>query len=335
MAAVKRVVVVGDDFGVNPYRTRGIADALRSGAVTAVAAVPNGECTAAAIRSAAAEGLLSPLSTGLHFNISEGVPCCRPADVRSLVGEDGRFLGKVGVRERLVRGQLRLADVERELTKQVEVFRGMLRAAFGPDAGGPVHADGHHHLGVAPGVVEVFVRVLRAAGIRSTRIPFDEAVYCGATEAERARASAPLDPDAVGADMFGRPFWVRVCVEASAAARLYAQAGIRFAGHYTGLDLMGPRCSDAGAADALHRYARGDGSCVRGGDPNLLEVMTHVGYTAPADCSPPSHDPFHYCAFSREQGRERELSVWRSDLVVAARSRLQPTGFTPAKRSAL
>ncbi|TPP59463.1 UPF0249 protein ydjC protein [Fasciola gigantica] len=86
---------------------------------------------------------------GLHINLTEGVPVCNPSKVRSLLNEDGLFLGKFGLhstpfgarKERAIN----LQHVELELEKQLYAFRALFDAP-------PSHADGHQHIHVLPGL---------------------------------------------------------------------------------------------------------------------------------------------------------------------------------------
>eukprot|EP01062_Namystynia_karyoxenos_P073946 TRINITY_DN70770_c0_g1_i1.p1 TRINITY_DN70770_c0_g1~~TRINITY_DN70770_c0_g1_i1.p1 ORF type:complete len:507 (+),score=122.80 TRINITY_DN70770_c0_g1_i1:71-1591(+) len=337
--AARLVTVVGDDFGVNPRRTQGILDGLTQGTLTAVAALPNGSCTEAALCAAARRGLLTPAAVGLHINLTEGVPCSHPAEVPSLVGADGRFLGKHGMRRRLLQGGLRPEEIVLETRRQIAVLRSMLVTAFGPSAAAALrHADGHHHIGVLPELAPLFAALLRSEGFDSTRIPYDGPLLGGASAAERRAAQTPLSPAAdLSHELMGRPFWLRVSEEARAAAPVYHQHGVRFAARFCGLTMMGADCSapQARSAVSLHAADRWPVPDLAGGFPGVAEVMTHVGRTALPQDVGPDPDPFHYCFFSRLADRDHELAVWTSAEVGKALRQLTPSGFCgqPVRRA--
>lgn len=72
---------------------------------------------------------------------------------------------------RLMLGRLDLAEVERELRRQIE---GAVRAGIRP-----AHLDGHQHLHVAPGVAGIVARLAREFGIGYVRLPLERVVPTG------------------------------------------------------------------------------------------------------------------------------------------------------------
>lgn len=48
---------------------------------------------------------------GLHLNLTEGIPVSRPAEIRSLLAENGQLLGKFRFREALQRQEVSLQEV--------------------------------------------------------------------------------------------------------------------------------------------------------------------------------------------------------------------------------
>ena len=93
------LIVNADDLGHSSYRDAGIFSLFRQGRVTSASLLVNGASSVMAAREAVKCGL--PL--GLHFNVTEGRPCCGDLGlIRSLVDDEsrsGQFRGKLGLRE--------------------------------------------------------------------------------------------------------------------------------------------------------------------------------------------------------------------------------------------
>jgi len=116
--------------------------------------------------AAAAVRATPSLDAGIHFTLVEERPVLFPSSVGSLVFRDGRFAS--GYRELMLRyglGRLDLDEVEAELRAQASRLRDL-----GVNV---VHANGHQHLHVLPGVFERVLRVASDFGIRYVRIPDD------------------------------------------------------------------------------------------------------------------------------------------------------------------
>jgi predicted glycoside hydrolase/deacetylase ChbG (UPF0249 family) len=144
--------------------TDGVLAACEAGIVTACSVVPSGPDFDRAARLLRAR---PGVEVGLHFTLVGAPLVSALDDVPSLapggrpLGDHRAFLGRLGL------GRIDLRDVERELRRQLQRAR---------DAGLRVsHLNGHQHLHVAPGVVDVVARVAREAGIGYVRIP-DEPV---------------------------------------------------------------------------------------------------------------------------------------------------------------
>ncbi len=145
--------------------TLGAVRAHREGVVTACSIVANGRDFAHAV-SLVRE--LPELDVGVHFTLVGERPLSPPDSVRSLVKADGGFVGGYkAFAARYFGGRLRLDDVERELRAQAQrVVAAGLR---------PVHANGHQHLHVLPGIFDVVLRLAGEFGLRFIRIPSEPA----------------------------------------------------------------------------------------------------------------------------------------------------------------
>lgn len=156
----KTLIVTADDFGIDPARNRGIADAFKDGVVTSVSFLANGGAFENAVRIAKRSPMMG---LGLHLNLSEGAPVAD--DVKSLVGPDGYFLGKEGARRAATEGKFDPAEIARETAAQIERLM-----EFGIR---PVHLDGHQHIHIYSGVTEPAVKTALEYDIRWVRSPLE------------------------------------------------------------------------------------------------------------------------------------------------------------------
>jgi predicted glycoside hydrolase/deacetylase ChbG (UPF0249 family) len=160
----ERILVVNaDDVGLHPRLTDGALAAHDTGIVTSCSVVATG----AGFADAAARLRARPtLDVGVHLSLTGGAPLSPPREVASLVDGSGRFLpGWPALAWRAFGGRLRSDEVERELERQIE------RAL---EAGLAVsHLDGHHHLHVLPGVVEVVIALAAELEIPFVRCPVE------------------------------------------------------------------------------------------------------------------------------------------------------------------
>src|SRR5919199_4127486 len=155
--AERLLIVNADDYGLAPGVTRGILELARCGAVTSTSTMinlPGSKDAVAAARSAA-------LDIGLHLNICLGAPLLPPAAVPSLVAPNGRFVRADVITRRRFAGQLRLDEVEREWSAQIERF-----LACGVR---PSHLDSHCHLHAYPGLYRLTMRLAGRYGIPGVR----------------------------------------------------------------------------------------------------------------------------------------------------------------------
>lgn len=160
-----RLVVTADDLGLHRGMTDAAIRAHERGVVTACSISACGldvEHAADAVRAVVS------LDAGIHFTLVEERPLLARSSVSSLVFGDGRFAS--GYRELMVRyglGRLDLDEVEAELRAQASRLRDLGVTL--------VHANGHQHLHVLPGVFERVLRVAAEFGIGYVRIPDDKA----------------------------------------------------------------------------------------------------------------------------------------------------------------
>jgi len=133
-----RLTVVADDGGFAPASDDAILRAAREGVVTCASVAVN--CPTAAEFVAAAQE--TPLSLGLHLNLTDGAP------VSEACGDLGRvcFSGdKRGVWTALSYGAIAVDDVLAEVRAQLRALIALLGAP-------PRFVNGHNHVHVLEGV---------------------------------------------------------------------------------------------------------------------------------------------------------------------------------------
>jgi predicted glycoside hydrolase/deacetylase ChbG (UPF0249 family) len=245
----ERILVVNaDDIGLHPGITEGALAAHDSGVVTSCSVVATGSGFA----DAAARLRARPtLDVGVHLALTGSVPLSPPRDVASLVDGRGRLLpGWPALAWRALTGRLRPEQVECELRRQVG------RAI---EAGLAVsHLDGHEHLHVVSGIVEVVIALAAELGIPYVRCP---------RENEPWRGGPTRAPGLVILDRLGRR-----------AARRVRAAGLRHADRTLGIAAAG-RLDHVGLVRLIGRV---DGLCELVCHPGLgqseLEAALGTGY---------------------------------------------------------
>ena len=111
---------------------------------------------------------LPGLRVGLHLVLVDGVAVLPPADIRGLVGPDGRFddnQGRAGFRYFFAPGMRR--RLAAEIRAQFEAFRATGLALD--------HVNAHKHMHLHPTVARLIVEIGRDYGMRAVRLP-DEPV---------------------------------------------------------------------------------------------------------------------------------------------------------------
>jgi predicted glycoside hydrolase/deacetylase ChbG (UPF0249 family) len=149
-----QVIITADDFGRDESCTHAIADALRSGAITATSIMANGGCFALACQIAKHDGLAGRV--GVHLVLDEG-PALSPA-MRRFTDQNGHLRVRRSIRP--LGGALSQA-VEAELTAQIEA---VLAAGIVP-----THLDSHRHIHTAWPIGRLVVKLARRFGVPYVR----------------------------------------------------------------------------------------------------------------------------------------------------------------------
>jgi chitin disaccharide deacetylase len=163
MTVLRRLVVNADDLGLTVGVNDGIFEAHDIGILTSASLFANAPATPDAIgrtRSYPSLGL------GAHLALVDGVPTLPPNQVPTLVEDDGRF--RRSWRPFVVaclEGRVALAEVERELTAQIERLR---RAGINL-----THLDAHKHVHAYPPVFAIVARLAMRFEIPVVRVPYE------------------------------------------------------------------------------------------------------------------------------------------------------------------
>jgi predicted glycoside hydrolase/deacetylase ChbG (UPF0249 family) len=160
---VRTLVVNADDLGLTMGVNDGIFDAHDRGILSSASLMANAPATANAVSRLRFRPLLG---IGVHLMLVDGAPMLPPDRIPTLVQGDGRF--HVSWRPFIVAclmGRVSMADVERELTAQIEyvITQGIT----------PTHLDAHKHVHLFPPVFEVVVRLADRFHIPVVRVPYE------------------------------------------------------------------------------------------------------------------------------------------------------------------
>lgn len=158
----KQLIVNADDFGRHPLIDRAVAQGVERGLIRSATVMVTG----AAFADAVALARRTPeLGMGIHFTLVNAKPVLPPAQIPSLVDpRTGELYPDHGVFvKRFLQGKIRLQDVQRECTAQLDRFldTGLV----------PTHGDSHQHMHVLPGIIDVIIGLCLDHGIPALRIP--------------------------------------------------------------------------------------------------------------------------------------------------------------------
>ena len=237
---MRRLIVNADDFGLHEAVNRGILAAHTAGIVSSASLMAGGAAFDEAVRLA---GECPRLGVGVHLTLVGANSVLPVAEVSSLVDETGSFYRSYPLFiKRLLRGKIRLAEVERELAAQIDRIR---MAGIQPS-----HLDSHQHLHVLPGIGGIVLDLARRFSIRAIRIPAEPVAFIGATPATVGRLAGRG-----GLTMLANLFRQHA-----------AAAGIRTSDHFYGM-LAGGQLTEPAILAILRRLPPGDS-----------ELMTHPGF---------------------------------------------------------
>ncbi len=245
---MKNLIVNADDLGWTEGVNRGIAEAHRNGIVTSASLLANG----AAFASSVALARSTPgLGVGVHLNLTDGAPVAPRELVASLVNAAGEFEGgPEGLLLRIAKRDVALREVEQEWDAQIEKVR---------EAGiQPTHLDGHKHVHMLPGLLEIALRLAKRHGVGAMRV---------AHEASSLRAALSTGDDLHTTVVLKQGVQARGLKLLARDAREQAErAGISTADYFCGIAQTGEMTKE-GVARLLRSLPEG-----------TTELMCHPGY---------------------------------------------------------
>lgn len=165
-AAVRRLIINADDFGLTAGVNRAIAETHTRGIVTSATLMANSSAFEDAVRLTAG---LPEISVGCHVILVDGAPLLEPAKVSTLVKKNdansGEFRTSLSAfAGSALTGRLDEAQIEAEAAAQIQRLEA---------AGIQVsHVDTHKHAHMFPVVFRAVLRAARAHGIGAIRNPF-------------------------------------------------------------------------------------------------------------------------------------------------------------------
>lgn len=155
MRAPLRLIINVDDLGLHPAVRRAIEECAALGTVTSASVLANGP-------DIDAVKPIAGVSFGAHLNILRGKPLSPAHEVRSLVGDDGHFVGSAAkLAARVMRRAVKRDEVRLEWSRQVAALRDRGLALS--------HVDGEKHTHCLPGLFAVACEVAAEHGIRWVR----------------------------------------------------------------------------------------------------------------------------------------------------------------------
>jgi hopanoid biosynthesis associated protein HpnK len=157
---MKQLIVNADDFGLTLGVNRAIIEAHTRGIVTSATLLANMPAFDDAVRLAKAH---PTLGVGLHFNISQGRPVAKTAEVRSLLAPNGEFLKPYRLALNSAADEVNMFEIMREFRAQAEK---LLAAGLTI-----THVDSHKHAHALPPVFYAMRDTMGLFGINAMRLP--------------------------------------------------------------------------------------------------------------------------------------------------------------------
>jgi chitin disaccharide deacetylase len=165
LAAVKRLIINADDFGLAPGVNRAIIELQQAGALSSATLMATASCFSPAVYLAFAQ---PALAVGCHVVLVDGSPCLRGSEVSSLL-DPKRSVGfrpTVGsFLHDLLRGRIREQEIEAEAIAQIRRIQSSGLTVS--------HIDSHKHLHAFPRVLAPLLRAAQRCGVDCVRNPFE------------------------------------------------------------------------------------------------------------------------------------------------------------------
>lgn len=162
-SSLTKIIVNADDFGLGAGIDEGIIRLAQEKRISSTSIVACGEHFHAGTKALLKH--VPHLGTGVHLCLDEEMPVLPASDIPTLVGPLGRFLSRSVLMRRLCKGLVKMDEVEKELSAQIEKVLDMgVRIT---------HIDGHGHIHVWPWIADVLKPIANRLGINKARKPFE------------------------------------------------------------------------------------------------------------------------------------------------------------------
>lgn len=177
---MRQLIINADDFGIAETANLGIIQGHVNGIITSTSIMPSGSAFEHAL------GLVSAnpdLGIGVHLTLVGEKPLCDPHTIASLVDPEGHLSHQYPeFLSRYCLGKIRLEDIKRELTAQVQKV---------VDCGIDItHLDSHQHMHIVPGIIDVTIKIAKDFGIKRIRIPDEPYLFLGGYPFKTVRVMA-------------------------------------------------------------------------------------------------------------------------------------------------
>ena len=242
------IIINADDLGLHPAVRRAVEECAAHGTISSASVMANGP-------DIANVGMITGVSLGAHLNILRGTPLSPTHEVRSLLNEQGNFVGNWATfAQRWMRGALRLNEVRLEWSRQIVALQ---------DAGLTLsHIDGEKHTHCFPALFELACELAQEHAIPWVR----------------------LSTERHGVAPFGTPWLRRACLHAlcrEAQSRVMRNpqlmSAVRMTDSVWGIAQQGASFSAQNCARAF-----------RGVSDGVIEIVCHPGRLHRSDPALPS-----------------------------------------------
>jgi len=158
---IRELIVVADDYGVTREVSEGIIHCYKKGIVTCASLMVNMPAFSFAAESAREN---KGLDIGLHLNLTWGRPVSSQNKVATLVNREGYFWGSsLNLLKRYCTGRIRLDEVEKEITAQIDRFQ---------KTGFPLnYLNAHQYFSCIPAFFKIIVKVAVKRHISIVSLP--------------------------------------------------------------------------------------------------------------------------------------------------------------------
>ncbi|MEK6705720.1 MAG: ChbG/HpnK family deacetylase [Bdellovibrionota bacterium] len=146
----KTHMITADDWGMSPAINDGILELAKCGIIKRVSLLADSAYLGHRLDELIK---ISGIKLGLHFNLTYGKTVKKPSTI--LTQWMNPFLSKTSLRE----------HVRTEFKSQLSLlYKAGINATY---------LDGHHHIHVVPGILDSIADLMKQAGIRTVRCPYD------------------------------------------------------------------------------------------------------------------------------------------------------------------